>query len=236
MQTRRLNEIENFIVERILASIRRTHIEMFILFSVLNLACLYCVVLLFFEHWFISGLFLLLFISISSFLFSIWFAIKGCGVARSYLVQSEKGTWAIEYEGSGKARRYISKVNGKEINMPVPGMIAPPEYGQPKDIQFEYVKILGEGESLAFGSDYVFISIDGNKLNEKHRDYVDRLMHIGVFSLVLIPCFITFLIFSFISEFKEEFSLYICLFLFIPFLRTIIYWKHNSKLRKNLEG
>lgn len=204
---------------------------------ILDLACSYCTFLFFsesWEYWILGLLFFILVITISLFLVSIWFVLKESRITRSYLIQSEKGTWTIEYEGNAtKTRHLISKVNGKKISMAVPGMATLPQYKKPKNIKFEYVKILDDPPP--FGNNYIFIAIDGSTLSQKDRDFIDKIKPIGTLSIVLNICFVVFLLFSFISEFEINLTTYLCLFLFFPFIRTVTFWVNNRKLRKCLK-
>jgi len=233
IQTRELNELEQFIIERIVKNTRRSYIEMFILFGILDLACLYGVFLVFLDNWLLGILFLVLVGVLSLFLVRIGTVIKDSKVKNAYPVRSEKGTWTITIEGdTAKTTHYVSKVNGKKIGMAVPEMVTPPTYSKPKEIDFEYVKILDNPPP--FGNNYVFISIDGNELNEKHKNYIGKVKLVGVISIVLNACFMVSLLFSFISKFEIEFSVYLCMILFIPFARTIIFSIKNRRLKKGL--
>ena len=224
------NKTEQIIIERCIALTKYGYIEMFIIFAALDLAVIYLVFLFFSDSWIMGGMFLILSIVMSHFLLNIWNVIKQCRISDTYQIQSEEGIWSIDYEGdTARTKQFVSKINGKYITMPVPEMARPPEYKKPKNIEYEYLKIFEERPP--FGYNYIFISIDGNMLNEKDKDYINKYKPLGILSMILSTCFVVFLVFSFISKFEIEFTIYICLFLFIPFVRTLIFWKSNTKLR-----
>ncbi len=231
---RKPTKIEQSIIERCLTHTLYIYTEIFIFFTILGITIWWLVFLSFTENWFLGLITLALAIVISLFLLVVWDVIKETKTSCSHLVYSEKGEWKIEIQGdSAKTQHFVSKVNDKKIVMPVPKMYTPPEYGDPKNIEYEYIQILESPPP--FGSNFLFMSIEGNNLEKKHLDYLNHIRYVGLFSIVLNVCFIVSLIFYFYSGLKMiMFPLYISIFLFLHFIISIFIWSNNRELKKEL--
>lgn len=229
--SRKPNLIEQFIIERCVRNTRISYIETFIFFLACDLAFWYLTIL-FFSESILMGLLMFIFASgIGIFLILIWAVIKDARI-KSYQIISAQGAWSSEFEGEGKTRHLVSKVNGAKICMVVPGMAIVPKYGEAQNIEYEYVKIFEFPPP--FGYDNIFISIDRKGFTEKHKTYIEKLKPIGLLSIIISVLFCVNLLFCFITEFAVPWISYLCLGLFLIFGRTIIIWVCNNELRKSL--
>jgi len=230
--TRKANEIEQFIIERVIRNIRILHIELLIVLGSLDLILWYFAFLFFTESIIIGLIQLLLALVVGLFTFSIWDVVKNAKI-KSYSIHADQGEWKIEQEGTtAKTTHYISKINEKKVAMITPGMADMPKYGHPKHITYEYITLLESPPP--FGHNHVFISIENKKLTEKHKIYIQRIKPIGVLSIISCATFCVLIVFCFMIEFDNSLLSYFCLGLFMIFLRTLWRWNHNTKLRKKL--
>ena len=229
--SRKPNVIEQFIIERCVRNTRIVYIEAFILFLACDLAVWYLTIL-FFSESILMGLLMLIFASgIGIFLILILAVIKDARI-KSYQIISDQGAWSSEFEGEGKTRHLVSKVNGAKICMVVPGMALAPKYGEIQNIEYEYVKVFEFPPP--FGYDNIFISIERKGFTQKHKTYIEKLKPIGLLSIVISILFCVNLLFCFLTEFDIPWISYLCLGLFLIFGRTIIIWVHNNELHKRL--
>ncbi len=222
------NATEQFIIERYLKHARIYYIEMFIVFGALDLVIWYMTVL-FFSESFIAGFFYLILAVILGLLsLSIWFTIKETS-AKTFKINSDKGQWTLKAEGSGKTLHYLSKVNELTVTTIIPGMAKTPKLGETKNIEYEYITLF---DAPLFGHDTIFISINNKRLTEKHKRYMEQVKVYGLLSIILSIAFPPILVFCFLIEFDSPSFSYLCLGLFIIFLRTVLRWRHNHKLKR----
>ena len=222
---------EQLIIERCVLLERYASIEMFIFYLIIILTCIYLMFLFFTDGWFLGIGMLFLSIIIGLFLLTTWITIKESSIKRSYKIYSDKGEWSIKYEGATvRTKEFVSKVNGKNINLILPTMASAPKYKEPKHIEYEYVQLFEN--SLPIGSNFLFISIDGKKLNEKDKDYIKKIKPVGLLSVVLSIAFIVLLIFSIMTG--DNSIIIICFVLLFPFIRTVTFLSKNRTLRKSL--
>jgi len=140
--------------------------------------------------------------------------------------------WRVSGQGSGKTLHYLSKVNDRTIASIIPGMAKTPKLGEIQNIKYEYVTLF---DAPLYGHDNMFISIDDKKFTEKHKIYMQQLKPFGLLSIILSIAFLPILVICILMEFKELTFSYVCLGLFVIFLRTVIRWRYNYKLKKKLE-
>jgi len=234
------NVTEQFIIKQVVKNIYSTNIGIFILFAILGATLLYLTFIGFKQSILIPLMMLLLDIAMLIFLFATGLFLSGAKKIlqnkdfSSYKIHSDHGEWSIEFEGaSAKTRHPVSKVNGDKITMVFPEKDSVLKYDEIRSIEYEYVEIFEIPP--VFGYSKIFISINGKKFTEKHKNYIQNIKPIGILSLVASITFCVILCFCFAIQFESVWMLYICLVLSVIFFRTIIILRNNYQLRKKFK-
>lgn len=186
------NEIENFILQRCVINTKRFYWETVVFFAITSGTLFYLGVLNFIDSW-LMGLFSILLALVFGIMVWILYAvIKDLTRIKSFKVFSASGEWSMESEGSGRTYHFKSKVNGENICMIVPGMGTLPKIGEKKQVKFEYVNLLDY--TPPFGYSRCFVSIEGNEMEQRHADYMNKIKQIGLLSIILSIFFAVFLV------------------------------------------
>lgn len=232
------NDIEQDVIERCVENTKEGYIGMFVFFGILDLALWILIVLILtelsFSGFFIAIILFILALLILLFELTLYQELKSLSKLKKdkrFEILSDKGTWTIKEEGTGKMRQNVSIVNGKKLKMLAPYFYAgPTKVGDCKEILYEYVEIIDA--PIVGGCEGWFISINGRVLEQKHKDYIAKLKPIGILSIV---SSIVFLGSIFFIQFNSWLINLVSVLTFLVFFRTILCWIVNYNLRLGLD-